>query len=132
MKDDDESTTPQTTIMAEAEKLYQKREIEYPVDYAMEMTAMLMHNPADCKRARTTRRMGQPPIPPRLEARRVQDGPAESQGRALRRKQEVRGRTRNRKEVAKGQATKSDDELDALLQRSLQRGHLRCPASPRR
>ena len=41
---EDDSTTPAGMIMKHARELYQKREIEYPVDFALEMTVMIARN----------------------------------------------------------------------------------------
>jgi preprotein translocase subunit SecA len=38
----DDGVTPASLVMKKAEELYKKREIEYPVDFAMEMTSVIM------------------------------------------------------------------------------------------
>jgi preprotein translocase subunit SecA len=123
MKDDDETTTPQSTIMAEAVKLYQKREIEYPVDYAMEMTAMLMRQPGGLQEgaaqligwANLRYRLGW-----KLDAFKM--GPQKVKEELLAASRKFVEERQIEVEVAKAQATKTDDELDAYFKERFNAG----------
>ena len=74
-------------------EMYAKREVEYPVDFAMDMTTMLMRQDPSM-RGRPAGQVGQPALRAGLDRRHGQDHPAPAHPRAAQEKASRAGRLR--------------------------------------
>ena len=112
---EEDDQTPVDVVMDEAESLYRKREIEYPVDYAMELTMALMRqSPADaaqglCDWART--RFGY-----QMDAEKLKTTPPNKvREQLLESSRRFVEENRIEKEINDALACKDDEELDRHL-----------------
>jgi preprotein translocase subunit SecA len=115
IEDEDPATTPTTVVMEKVRELYRKREVEYPVEYAMEMTMALMrHNPGQaadslCSWANRRFQLGWD------SARLKSTPPGRVKEDLLKASQKYYEEDHLQKETSAAMACGTDDELDAHL-----------------